>query len=167
MLLGACEDEPAPHEPEAMPLVEVTRLGEVAVADDVFAEHRPMDLDCAEPGFSFEPLGGVPAMELDTTKCPYITIGEATLLDLEEGDVVLIRLFHFELTAPDPAVAHLAVALDGAILWETEVPIPSPSTLVVERVPVVDDVPAGVSLQFHADNHGFNTYSLLEISRER
>jgi hypothetical protein len=145
----------------------VTLLEEVAVADDVFADHRPTDLDCAEPGYMIEPLGGVPAMELDTTKCPYITIGQTTLLDLEEGDVLLIRLFHFELTAPDPAVAHLAVAIDGAVLWELDVPIPSPSTLVVERVPVLEDVPAGANLQFHADNHGFNTYSLLEISRER
>ena len=167
LLAGACEPPPEPPEPEAMALVDVTLFGDVPLAEDAFVQYRPADLDCEEPGYVLEPLGGVPALELDTQKCAYITVGQPTMLDVEEGDEVLIRLFHFELTAPDPAIAHLAVALDGTVLWEVEVPIPSPPTLVVERVPVLEEVEAGASLQFHARNHGFNTYSLLEISRER
>lgn len=167
IVLGACEPPAEPHEPEAVPLVDVTSFVDVPIDADAFAQHRPMELSCDEPGWVYEPLGGAPALEIDTGKCPYVTVGQSTLQDVQEGDQLLVRLFHFELTAPEPAVAHLAVALEGTVLWEIEVPIPSPSTLVVERIPLVEDAEAGADLQFHARNHGFNTYSLLEISRER
>jgi hypothetical protein len=165
--MAGCAEPESDAEPELAALVDVRAFAAVEPGADAFAAFRPADLDCEQPGYVLEPLGSELALELDTRACAHITVAQPTLLDLDEGDSILLRLFHFELTAPDPALAHLGLALDGTVVWEKEVPIPTASALVLERIPVTAPLPPGSALQFHVRNHGFNTYSLLEISRER
>lgn len=167
----ACEDDPPPpDEPARQSLVERERWAWVEdAADDVFGGERPAGLVC-DPvlGITEELLDDERVLELDTGFCDYATVRQASLAALEVGDVVEIRMFHWDLTTPAPAQAHLALAIAGTVVWEELVPSPAAAALVEADIEVTRDVPVGAELQLHVHNHGANSYDLvsLEVVRE-
>ena len=82
-------------------------------------------------------------------------------LGIGAGDVVAIRMFHWELTTPAPAQAHLALAIDGEVAWEAHVPSPAAGAIVEDEIEIEREVPAGAELQLHVHNHGANSYDLV------
>jgi hypothetical protein len=80
------------------------------------------------------------------------------------GDKLQLRIWHFELTAPEAAEAHIAVTLAGTSLFDKRYPIPSGSGLDAPVVEVAADADQGSPIVFHVHNHGDNSFSLIEMS---
>lgn len=139
----------------------------IPAADDP-VEDAPQTTMCdPENGTKVESLSGEQAFGVSTRNCEYVAVGQTTLAPLSEGDTVFVRAWHFELTAPTDAEAHLAVAIDGETIWQERVPIPSgEGGLLTSEWTATRDIPAGSDVVFHAHNHGNNEYYLLEVSRQ-
>jgi hypothetical protein len=75
-----------------------------------------------------------------------------------------VRLWHFELSAPDPAQAHAVLLVDGLTVLDERIPIPKPGGLMVHELRVERDIPAGAPVYFHLHNHGENSWALVELS---
>lgn len=156
---------PPPDEPASPSLVERSAWERVDdVAQDVFGAERPEGLVCDEVlGIGTEVFGSEEVLEINTDFCDYATVRQPSLQALMAGDTVAIRAWHYELTTPAPAQAHLALAIDGEIAWEVHVPSPAEGAFVEGEIAIDRDVPAGAELQFHVHNHGANSYDLLSI----
>lgn len=160
-----CEDDPPPPPPAEPSLVDLAGWERVdAVGEDVFGAERPADLVCDELlGISTELFGAEPVLEIDTDFCDYATVRQPSKRALAVGDTVAIRMWHYELTTPAPAQAHLALAIDGAVVWEVNVPSPAAGAYVEDEFAIESARPAGTELQLHVHNHGGNTYDLLAL----
>lgn len=134
--------------------------------EDPFAGERPDDATCDPSAVSQEMFGGEPALEVWTGLCDWVSVAQPLQVSLPAGAAVTLRLWHFELTAPAPGAARLAVAIDGEPVWEQTIAIPAESGLVRETWTLPRAAAAGAPIVFHLDNHGANTYALLEISGE-
>jgi hypothetical protein len=168
-LLG-CGVEAEPVEmvpPSPRQLVDVEGWVEVAPGEDPFAPPSPIRIEC-DPveGFGTEQFGGYLVFEVLTGVCKWATVEQPLLEDVAAGELFRPRLWHFELTSPEPAEGYAAVAIDGRIVWEYRVSIPSPSALVRHSWVADQDIPAGTPVQFHVDNHGINSWNLVEITAE-
>jgi hypothetical protein len=163
----ACDGtpDPPPDEPDSPSLVELDAWERVAEVDeDVFGAERPAGAVCDEVlGIGTELLGSELVLEINTDFCDYATVRQPSLRALVPGDIVAIRTWHYPLTAPAPAQAHLALAIDGEIAWEQLVPSPAEEAFVDGELALDRDLPAGTELQFHVHNHGANSYDLLAI----
>jgi len=162
----ACDGDPEPAPvPTSPSLVELEAWERVdAVDEDAFGAERPADLVCDEVlGIGTETFGGEAVLELSTDFCNYATLRQPSLRALAAGDTVAIRVWHYDLTAPAPAQAHLALAIDGEVAWEHFVPTPAVGAFVDGEIAIDRDLPEGTELQFHVHNHGDNSYALLSI----
>ena len=148
------------------PLISHASWSPVDGSDDPIADHRPSSVDCPEDAVEQEQLQGENTLAIDTGTCNYYAARQQTLADIDSGDELSVRIWHFELTADQSAEAHLALALDGNVVWETSVPLPkSDGALITETWEASEDYPAGTRVDFHLHNHGNNTWNLIEFSR--
>lgn len=155
-------DAPAPREPAALILSDAwTLLGDDA---DPFVNERPEERICQPEGYHPEDLAGEAVFSIETGLCNYISVAQPLRADIRTGDVVTGRLWHFELNAPEDseAVARFAT-LDGELLWEVVVPIPSDSALLLPQWTATRDLDAGTPIVFHLRNHGANSWSLIDL----
>lgn len=150
-----------PHDPG--PLVDPDAWTLVGANEDPF-EDRLSQIDCEAFAYGAEFFGGERAFSVDTGDCNYVTVTQPLLRGVCAGAQVKARLWHFELTGP-PGEGHVAMAIDGATVWEERVSIPSDSELLVSRIDA-GELAAGTPIHFHVHNHGSNSYSLLEVSVE-
>jgi hypothetical protein len=167
LLLGvaACEDDPPPPGPGTGSLVELEAWERVEDAsEDVFGAERPGGLVC-DPvlGIGTEVFGADEVLELSTDYCNYATVRQPSLRAIAAGDTVAIRFWHYELTHPAPAEAHLALAIEGEVAWEEHIPTPAAAAFVEGEIAIDRALPAGTELQLHVHNHGANTYALLSL----
>lgn len=165
-LVGACQGDEGDDAGagSTTSIVDFEAFVPVFDAADPFAARRPADAVCTPDGYVSEDFGGEPSFEVFSGFCNYLSVSQALPVGLPAGATLRIRLWHFELTSVTPAQAYVAVALGGAEAWSTTIPIPSASGLVLEEWALAAAVPAGAPLVFHVDNHGANSYALLEIS---
>jgi len=131
-----------------------------ATGDDPFAEHRPAHVACSPAAWRAE----AGALELDTGLCNYFALTAPTLAVIEPGDRISVRAFHEDLAAEQPAVAHLALFVDGHGIWDQEVSIPSPPTPYSVDVTADFGAPIGSPVAIHLHNHGVNNYRLVELT---
>ena len=175
LLAAGCDDSPAglvcdpPADGERrVPLVAVDGWTVASTADDPFAEFRPgEDISCPPTAREVEDLGGTNTYSVETGDCPYTTVQQPLLANVCEGDELYVWMWNFRLTAPEDATAHLAVAIDGEIVWSRDFPIPSDSGLTTETVPFPHAFLAGAQVTFHVRNHGDNSYNLIQLSAVR
>lgn len=167
LAVTACEGDPEPPPADPVPVLLARVDGWVRVADaseDVFGAERPDGLTCDEEmGLILEDLGPDVVFEIKTDLCNYATVRQPSLQPLVAGDTVKIRAWHYDLDSADAAAAHIALAIDGEPMWETNVPIPSPGAIVEGEIVVDRALPAGTELQWHVHNHGPNSYDLVRI----
>ena len=128
--------------------------------DDPFASHRPAQVDCGIAGYYPE----YDALEIDTGYCNYLAIEQPALVRVRAGDELVLEILHFDLTAPEPAEAHIALSLAGELQWETELAIPQPANLVSVSVPATRALAEGEPVQLHLHNHGQNTWQLTKLA---
>jgi hypothetical protein len=93
-----------------------------------------------------------------------LTIRQGIREPVRQGDEIYISLWHFQLTIPSGALAYMAVSANGCVLWEAQRRIPTSAALLEARFPAPFAMPDGTPISFHVQNHGANTYHLLEIS---
>lgn len=148
-------------------LVDVDAWVQVERGEDPFWPGLPLRVDC-DPlmGMGPAPFGAIDVFEVSTGWCNWATVEQPLLDDVAAGEMVRPRVWHFELTAPEPAEGYAGVAIEGEILWEYRTPIPAPSALASHGWITETEIPAGTLVQFHVDNHGLNSWNLVEITAE-
>ena len=159
-------DEPDPRGPTGVAevLVSATDWVPVDPIEDPFAD-RPATFACPEPTRTVEYLNGEPALEVVTGACEYLAVGQPSLVDIEPGDRIDLRIWHFDLTAPEPAEAHVAVVVGDTVPWERVVEVPSAAGLITTSWIADEPVPIGTLIQHHLHNHGVNAWALFELTR--
>lgn len=162
--LGACDAGPRPPADQWTTLLAQadwqSSWRQVTAAADPLASHRPEQVVCAyEKGYITEDLD----IELDTGACNYIALTQPVPYRLLAGDQLRLVVWHYPLTATLPASAHVAALLDGDLLWQRDVPIPTPADLYDATVPVPRDLPPGAPLTLHLHNHGANQWRVQPI----
>lgn len=130
-----------------------------AVADPL-AEHRPPTVECGIAGWYLEDE----KLEVDTNNCNYLALRQPSLVAIEVGQPLNLYLYHFDLVAPAAALAHLAILVDGEVLWEQSVQIPGEARVFSEVFVSPLSAPAGAEVVFHLHNHGQNTWALRDLA---
>jgi hypothetical protein len=156
-------DSGAAPRAERIPLVVHDLWRRVEAPADPF-EDRPALAGCSASATMAEVLAGESAFSIDTGSCNYLTARQPTLFDVAEGQPINVRLWHFELSAPEPAEAHVAVVIDGLLLLDERVAIPHAGGLISKQVRAARAIPAGATVYLHLHNHGANSWSLIEVS---
>lgn len=144
-------------------LVDANRWVYQAAQEDSLVSHRPGNADC--PDNSWYNEDG--ALEVETGYCGYLSLAQPSLADIVAGDQVHLVLWHGALASEEAAVAHVAISVAGEIIWENSVEIPGDADIFDTRVSVPFDAPAGSKVEYHLHNHGFNTWTLLQLEVER
>jgi xanthosine utilization system XapX-like protein len=136
---------------------------QVLAADaDPLADHRPELVDCGLAGWKQEIETS--SLEVDTNFCNYLAIAQPSLLALEQGQLVEVIFYHFDLVAPAPPTsAHVAILIDGQMLWEQEIAIPGDADFFVEEFASPISAELGSQVVLHVHNHGQNTYRLQDL----
>jgi len=152
----------APSE-QSISLVDVDAWNEQDADQDSLADHRPSALEC--PSNSWYNEDG--ALEAETGYCNYLSLSQPSLAAVKAGDSLHVVLWHGDLVFEAPAVAHVAVTVDGNIVWEDSVDIPAEAEIYDLRIPIGFEAPAGSKVEYHLHNHGFNSWTLLALEVER
>jgi hypothetical protein len=126
---------------------------------DPLAAHQPAPIKCGLTGWFVERS----SLEVDTTECNYVLIEHPALVGVPAGSEVELELWHFDLIAPEPAQAHLALLFDADLQWETFVDIPSLGNLERVRFRTTRELALGEPIRFHLHNHGQNTWMLGDV----
>ena len=134
-----------------------------ATEEDPLAAHRPSSIVCGVAGWYEENE----TIEIDTNFCNYLALRQDSLAAITEGAKVRLGFYHFDLVAPEPALAHVAVLVDQQLLWEQEIEIPGAAMVYALEFEAPFSAPAGAELVFHLHNHGQNTWALQTISAEQ
>ena len=126
---------------------------------DPLADHQPPTIKCGIAGWFME--GGL--LEVDTSHCNYLLIEHPAVVDVPAGSEIEIEIGHFDLLAPEPATAHLALLFDADLQWEQFVDIPGPGNLQRSRFRATRDLAAGEPIRLHLHNHGQNTWLVAQL----
>lgn len=161
--VSACTVACGARDPE--PLVDLEAFTVVShTSDDPFRDTRAPDPSCDLDTTGYELFGGEPSFGVDTARCGYVTVAAPALTHIDVGDPIHLRLWHFDLVAPEPATATVAIAVGGRTLFERNLAIPGPSGLDAPFFDAPFDAVAGDRVHFHVRNHGSNSYALLELT---
>ncbi|MBX7084277.1 MAG: hypothetical protein K1X88_34030 [Nannocystaceae bacterium] len=162
---ASSDDRSMPVEPRQ--LVDAYTWVTAPIERDAFASAKPETVECPPiDGYGAVDFGGYPAFEVHTDFCDYITVEQPLGDDVEAGEYVNVRMWHFDLTAPEPATGYAAVAVAGEVRWEYETPIPADGKLASYGWITDEPIAAGTFVQFHVHNHGLNSWNLIEITAE-
>ena len=148
---------------EPTPLLDPFALLPVDADADPLMDHRPSEVDC--PPATWGPEGG--GFEIQTGACNYGAFDQPLSTPIMAGDALNIVIWHDTLDLAEPAVAHVAVWIDGIVLWETEVAIPAPSGSFEVTVPIEETPAPNARLGLHLHNHGFNSWRFVEVDLHR
>lgn len=130
---------------------------------DPFSGEGGPDVVCSEEDAGFYLFGGEPSLEIRTDFCARATMTQPAAVAIGTGDIVAVRGWHEQLTAPEPAEAVVALAIDGAEIWRAVFPIPSDGGPILAEITAPRDFGAGVPIAWHVHNHGKNAYNLLDL----
>lgn len=147
-----------------VPLIDHAHWREYSAREDPLASHQPEHIDCGRAGWYVEPAFEVPLLEIDTNYCNYVLLEHPLLVDLAKGDVVSVEVRHYDLLAPEPAAAHLAIWFADSLEWESYVSIPSAAAVEVAHWRVKHARKAGEVVRLHLHNHGQNTWLIAALS---
>ena len=148
---------------EAESLVDVNAWQFQGAAQDSFASYRPETVDC--PDNSWYNEDG--ALEVETGFCNYLSVAQPSLASVAAGDTLRLVLWHGNLAFDTPATGHVAISIDGQIVWQQTVAIPADAEIFDLSIPVDFDAPEGSKVEYHVRNHGYNTWTLLRLDVER
>ena len=133
----------------------------VAAADDPF-DDRPDTVNCERGvGWDLELLDVDETVAVETGDCNYLGLSQPLLRSFASSETLAVQIWHFQLEGGGPA--HAAVAIDGVVVWEMTIPIPSESGLIYEEFSVPDGAPLGAPLVFHLHNHGLNSWNFIAV----
>ena len=126
--------------------------------------HSPMDVTCDAEAHGVEEVSvGVWSYSIETDLCHWLTIGQPIIRPIQTGDVLQLKVWHFDLNATQRALAHVGVATKNEILIMEEEVIPQEARMIKAEATFTHDLQVGDWIYFHLDNHGANSWHLLEI----
>jgi hypothetical protein len=134
---------------------------EAWVADplaDAMPTHAPDPVDCTL-GFANE-LG---IFEVDTGLCNYGVFSQPLADRIIAGERVDFVFTHDDLVAPEPALGHIAVAIENRVIWEIDVEIPKPYDIVQGEWIADTSIDAGTKVVLHLHNHGYNSWRVIQF----
>ena len=138
---------------------------EVPLAEDPYAAFHPGANACPPTAYGVEDLGGENSLYINAQDCAYLTVTQPAAVEVDEGDPLHLRIWHFQLVALNAATATLTLTIDGNAVLEERIPIPSESDLINPELTADFESPRGAPIIFHVRNHGTNSYNLIELSR--
>ncbi|WP_146156304.1 hypothetical protein [Enhygromyxa salina] len=170
-LAASCETKPGPGSDEGAGTAETAECEPASIIDhqqwqtveaaaDPRADHRPDPVECGIAGWYIEN----DLLEIDTNYCNYLALRQPSLVAIEAGQTVGLGMYHFDLVAPEPALAHVAVYVEGQLLWEDSVEIPGAAKVYLEEIESPFRIGVGDEVVFHLHNHGQNTWVLQELT---
>jgi hypothetical protein len=150
--------------PELVSLIDHAAWEPVPAQDDPMVDHRPATVDCGIAGWRVEGE----ALELDTNFCNYAALRQPSLVAVDTCTPLRLDLYHFDLLAPEPAQAHVAMLIDGHVVWEKFIDIPGgpmayKAAVYEEEFISPIAAPVGAEVMLHLHNHGQNTWTLLDF----
>ena len=145
---------------DPLPLVSGQAWAPADAEHDPLADERPPAVDCPPAAWGLE-AGG---LEIQTGACNYFFVTQPSLAAIEAGDAIDIVVFHQYLDAPEPAEGHVAILVGDEIVWEAYVEIPSEADVLEARVVAGRDWSAGTPVGVHLHNHGYNAWTVLDVS---
>jgi hypothetical protein len=167
---GACSSgdhgNTASERSEKAVLVEPDSWTLTTDADDPFAADKPDGATCDSLGYGPEDYEGELALFVDTGACDFATFEQPALAPVAKGERVRLRLYHYDLTAPEAAQAHVALLFGNEVQWQKDFDIPSGAELVNTHWKATRALEKGDPVRFHVGNHGDNNWVLLEVSRD-
>lgn len=130
---------------------------------DPLRTHQPAELVCAASA-TFIEYG---SFEIDTTRCNYVLAEHPSQLAVAAGTELKMELLHYDLTAPEPAQAHVAILFGDALQWETSIPIPTAGDVVKASFTATRSLALGEPIRLHLHNHGGNAYLVVSLQAKQ
>ena len=132
---------------------------------DDFAVSTQLSDECIQgDGFLSEVFGEDLIFSVDTGKCASVTVEQLLLNNLPAHAFVTGRVWHFSLSAEKPAMAWVAITIDDTLVWSEQIAIPADSGLILIKWRTALPFSAGAPIRFHVQNHGSNTWHLIDLS---
>jgi hypothetical protein len=96
-------------------------------------------------------------------RCPLVRIHLYIYSEPSRYVELTTQLRYYDLNAPEPAEAHVAILIGDQVQWETMVAIPQPAQVLdlAWHTPIAIEV--GDPVRFHLHNHGQNHWGLNAI----
>lgn len=174
LLLAGCTGEDSKPPPGTCPVSLVdhfrwTLVDEPAGTD---AGQDPGDLGpCSPEDISTELYGdGSFSVSVITRTCSRAALEQPLLEPVAAGEMLQIRIGHYELETATATQGLLEIDLDGSSAWTEIVPIPIGRTnaaLIEDEVPSPVAAPAGAPIRWRVQNHGVNSWNLLDVSVQK
>lgn len=167
VLAVACSTERAESTSFAS-LIDMENWAPLSASEDPFASAGSQGDASTPPGcgvLGFTVEQGM--LEIDTGRCGFMTLEQPALEAVHEGQLVLLTLSHFDLTAPEPAEGVAALALGSCVVWSKTVPIPRAAEVYEEKFVSDCELDRGDPVLFHLHNHGQNNWQLARVEVER
>jgi hypothetical protein len=174
-VVAACGDSAAERPPDAGPrdaaaadaaaLIEAPLLDPEAfvyadLAGDPLASHQPAEIRCGLTGFY--PERG--ELELDTGGCNYLYLEQPAPRAVPAGSALQLVLRHYDLAAPEPAQAHVAILFGDSVEWETTIDLPAPANAYEVTWRSSEALELLSPIRVHLHNHGQNTWIVSSLS---
>ena len=145
---------------ESTSLIDHTAWGPVTV--DPFPD-APEPLDCTAKAFIVEQG----TMEVDTTNCSYVALQQPSLVAVGAGESIHLVFWYLDLFATEAGDAHMGIAVGDTVVWEHTTSIPAQARVFDTVLTAPADLAAGAPVVLHIHNHGYNSYRLLALTRQR
>ncbi|MCB9638110.1 MAG: hypothetical protein H6727_04285 [Myxococcales bacterium] len=150
------------------PLIDAKAWTLTPTSEDPYTSRRPDKVTCPpEVGYGFELFNEEPSFQVITGECNYITVQQTLRRSLRKDDQLHLRLWYFSLSSFDATEAFASIRIGEHEIWSKTLPLPARSNLEYPTLPIPQDIPASTQIFFHVDNHGANSWHLLELSISR
>jgi len=141
------------------PLIDNLGWRRYDAAADPLPSHQPAVLSCAASA-TFLEYG---SFEVDTTRCNYLFAEHPAQLAIAAGTQIKMELLHYDLSASEPAQAHVALLFGDALQWETTIPIPRAGDVIKANFQATRALALGEPIRLHLHNHGGNAYLIVAM----
>ncbi len=128
-------------------------------AVDPLKAHQPDVIACQQSATYVE----YGAFEVDTARCNYALSWTPSLRQVPAGTPFHLNILHYDLLAPEPAQAHLAVIFNDTVQWEQSIAIPAPGNAVDTTFVSTTALGFQDPIRLHLHNHGANTYLVVAL----
>ena len=124
--------------------------------------HAPESVDCPVGAWA---LDGA-TIDVDTGACNYLSLRQPAGHDLPPGRRLRLSFAHLQLFDPAQleSFGHLAISVEGQVIYERLVPIPHPARAYDETLVVENGIRAGQQIRIHLHNHGANEWKIFGLA---
>jgi hypothetical protein len=141
------------------PLLDHTNWRPFERALDPLQTHQPQTIDCDVAGWFVE-FG---ELEVDTGHCNYLLLEHPALIAVPSGSQLELELRHFDLVAPEPASAHVALLFVDAVQWQMQIAVPGPASVLTLQFTTTRALEVGEPIRLHLHNHGQNNWTFAYL----